>query len=264
MNQLELQMVDHLKYLKTNFGVVEVKAEFEAEGSRLYELMRLKEVATLAGLGLVLKIGGAEAVTDMFYGQSLGATVVVAPMIESGYAMRKYLEAIDKHFDHDLKKNTHLCAMIETYQGYKNMNEILGQKMGHLVKIISVGRVDMSGSLGIAKSDINSDKIYDIAHSIFKKVKELKMKTTMGGGIAKEAIPFITKLIHKKLLDRYETRKIVFDTSKPNKNMEEGIVEANRFELMWLENKKNYYNAMATEDDLRLVMLQSRIPPKKA
>ena len=264
MNQLELKMVEHLKYLKTYFGVVEVKAEFEAEGSRLYELMRLKEIATLAGLGLVLKIGGAEAITDMFYAQSLGTSVVVAPMIESGYAMRKYLEAIQKHFNDDLKKQTQFCAMIETFQGYKNTDEILGQKMGHLIKIISVGRVDMTGSLNIAKTDINCKKIFDIVHTIFKKVKTKKMRTTMGGGIAKEAIPFLSKLISEKLLDRYETRKIVFDTTKKNKNMQEGIVEANRFELMWLENKKNYYNTIATEGDLRLVMLQSRIPPKQA
>lgn len=262
MNLLEQKMVDHLKYLKNDFGVVEVKAEFEAEGSRLYELMRLKEIATLAGLGLVLKIGGAEAITDMFYAKSLGASVIVAPMIESGYAMRKYLEAIDKHFSSDEKKSIEFCAMIETYQAYTNTDSILSQKLGKLVNMIAVGRVDLSGSLEIARTDINCSKILKIVTEVFKKVKSKGIRTTMGGGIAKEAIPFISELISKKLLDRYETRKIVFDGSKKNKNIEEGIVEANRFELMWLENKKNYYDSIATEDDLRLVMLNSRIPPK--
>jgi hypothetical protein len=262
MNQLELKMVDHLKYLKSDFGVVEVKAEFEAEGSRLYELMRLKEIATVAGLGLVLKIGGAEAVTDMFYAKSLGASVIVAPMVESGYAMRKYLEAIDKHFSDDEKKSIEFCAMIETNQAYINMASILDQKLGKLVTMIAVGRVDLSGSLDIARIDINCSQILKIVTDVFTKVKNKGLRTTMGGGIAKEAIPFISQLISKKLLDRYETRKIVFDGSKKNKNIEQGIVEANRFEMMWLENKKNYYDSIATEDDLRLVMLKSRIPPK--
>ena len=67
----------------------------------------------------------------------------------------------------------------------------------------------------------------------------------------------------KKLLDRYETRKIVFDANKTNDSIiQKGIIEANKFELMWLQNKKNYYTNIATEDDLRIVMLNSRVPGK--
>ena len=256
-------MVDHLKKLKRDLGAVEVKAEFEAEGSRLYELMRLKEIATWAGLGLVLKIGGAEAVTDMFYAQNLGIDVLVAPMVESGYALKKYLEAIDKHFSKEMKKATRFCVMIETYQAYKNTDEILKQKLGHLISMVTLGRVDMCGSLDLARVDINCDKILKIATDLFTKAKKKGLKTTIGGGIAKEAIPFIKELVSKKLLDRYETRKIVFDANKTNDSIiQKGIIEANKFELMWLQNKKNYYTNIATEDDLRIVMLNSRVPGK--
>src|SRR3989337_1856962 len=101
MNDLELKMIRLLGDLKKNYGVFEVKAEFEAEASRIEEVMRLKDIAEKADLGIVLKIGGPEAITDMFEAQHIGVTGLVAPMIETPYAMKKYLEAIDYHFPRD-------------------------------------------------------------------------------------------------------------------------------------------------------------------
>ncbi|MBP5620999.1 MAG: hypothetical protein J6X44_03185, partial [Thermoguttaceae bacterium] len=66
MNSLELKMVDALKDMKENHHVIGIKAEFEAEGTRLEEALRLKEVITKAGLDLTIKIGGCEAIKDMY------------------------------------------------------------------------------------------------------------------------------------------------------------------------------------------------------
>ena len=38
-----------------------------------------------------------------------------------------------------------------------------------------------------------------------------------------------------------------------------GIIKANRFELLWLENKKNYYSTICAEDDKRIEMLKKRV-----
>src|SRR3989338_4259506 len=125
MNYLEHKMVALLKDMKKNFHVVDLKAELEAEGARLNELIRLKEIADMADLGLVLKIGGAEAVTDIFEAQKIGISGLVAPMIESPYAMKKYLDSLEKFFPKDTRPDTRFIAMIETIQGYKNSDEIL-------------------------------------------------------------------------------------------------------------------------------------------
>src|SRR5664280_26606 len=72
VNSLERKMVDVLIDLRENHFVNGVKAEFEAEGTRLEEAMRLKEVVSAAGIGLTIKIGGCEALRDMYECRVLG------------------------------------------------------------------------------------------------------------------------------------------------------------------------------------------------
>lgn len=259
MNDIERFLVKLLEDLRDNYGVVEVKAELESEGARLTELMRLKEIIEKARLGLVLKIGGAGAVTDMFTAQYVGVTGLIAPMVESSYALRKYLESIEKHFSIDLRKKIHFGINIETDLGYKNFAEMLNLSNIRVIDTITLGRVDMIGSLNLKREDINSEKIYKIAESIFTKVKKSGMMATMGGGIEVEAIPFVKRLVSKKLLDRIETRKIVFQTPFNFGKLPEGILKAHKFEVLWLKNKRKYYSKIYHEDKQRIKMLRKRI-----
>ncbi len=53
MNRQEFEMIELLKKLKNEYGVIEIKAEFEAEGSRIEELMRLKDVSSYVNLPII-------------------------------------------------------------------------------------------------------------------------------------------------------------------------------------------------------------------
>ena len=79
---LKHRIVDDLKALKQDYGVVSIKAEFEAEGSRKDELIMLRDFVEEVGLGLIIKIGGCEAVHDLDQCKLLDATGIMAPMIE--------------------------------------------------------------------------------------------------------------------------------------------------------------------------------------
>lgn len=257
MNLLEKQMVDQLLLLKEHHNVVGLKAEFEAEGTRLEEAMRLKEVSMKAGLHLTLKVGGCEAIRDMFEAANLGTSHLVGPMVETAYALKKYLGAVKIAFSEDLRKNMSFLINLETITAMRNFDEMLALSEAKELGGIVIGRVDLTGSMGLTREAINSDEVKSLALGAAAKAKAAGKIVVVGGGVSVHSLPFFRSfpLGH---LDRYETRKIVFQCPGALENSEAAFLRAVEFELMWLKNKKNYYTQISREDDVRLVMMEKR------
>lgn len=258
MNNLEKKMVDVLMDLRENHHVIGVKAEFEAEGTRLEESLRLKEVVTKAGLDLTIKIGGCEAIRDMYEARVIGVNTIVAPMVESPYALTKYLKSIKTSFPEEERRSVKFLINIETISGYHAFSEMVNIRDIDDLAGIVLGRVDMTGSLGLTREDVNSDRLFDMTHQLFTKAKEHQLECVLGGGVSAETLPFLRKL-PRGLVDRYETRKVIFGCPGAlDENAEKGILKAVGFELMWLKNKRDFYKGIYEEDRVRIEMLQSR------
>ena len=123
---------------------------------------------------------------------------------------------------------------------------------------VVLGRVDMTGSLGMSREDINEPAIFTMASDLFSRAKAAGLACGMGGGVSAASLPFMREL-PAGCLDRFETRKVIFECPAALENgADAGILKAVGFELMWLKNKRDFYNAISIEDCVRLEMLQSR------
>jgi len=257
MNTLEKQMVDLLVHLREHHHVVGVKAEFEAEGTRLEEAMRLKEVSMQAGLHLTLKIGGCEAIRDMFEAANLGTANVVAPMVETAYALKKYVGAIKVGFPDDVRQDVKFLVNVETITACNNVDEMLALPEAKALDGIVIGRVDLTGSLGLSREAINSEQIKTLALAVAAKAKAAGKIVVVGGGVSFHSLAFF-RSFPEGHLDRYETRKVIFQCPPALDNREAAFLRAVEFELMWLKNKRTYYAQISREDEARLAMMEER------
>jgi len=259
MNVLEFEMIEILKILKDEYGVIEIKAEFEAEGSRIEEMMRLKDVTSSVNLPIILKIGGAEAVTDIYNGIILGVNGLIAPMVETSYAVSKYLGVIENLVQPDNRESIEFAINIETITAVNNIEDIVALENLNFLSSITFGRSDFTQSMGLSKTEVNSDIVYKHVYKIAKIAKEKDLKFAMGGNITKNSIDFIQKLYSESLINKYETRKVVFDACFIEKNPAEGIELALKFELLWLKSKRRFYSKIKEEDEYRISNLKERI-----
>lgn len=255
MNALEHSMYDTLKKLKEEYGILAVKAEFEAEGSRTDELVMLNEIVFRNDMNLYIKIGGCEAVRDLDQCRLLGATGIMAPMIETPFAMRKFCEALQKVFDPEDLKNIDVIINAETVTAYEHFDEILAVGEG-MLDTIAVGRVDLSASAGLSRAEINGEKVYGLTRGFGEKAKEKGVAVGFGGGISFDAIPFVERM--GDLASRFETRKIVFDYENAMRDIRGALTEAIHFEYLYLQNKCEFYGRMAHEDEARMQMMKQR------
>ena len=257
MNNTEKKMVELLVRGKELHGILSVKAEFEAEGTRTDELLRLVDVARAAGLPLTLKIGGCEAIRDLLEAKQIGVKYIVAPMIETAYALSKFIQAKNLVFSPDEQADTEFLVNIETITAFQNIESLLVLAQKNLSGFV-FGRVDFSGSMGLGRDGIESDEITQKILQVSDSAKKYNLDLVVGGAISTAALPALRKVSEIKLT-RFETRKVIFDgTSITSPLIEDALLNAVHFELLWLLNKRDYYSAITNEDRQRIEMLESR------
>ena len=258
MNSIELKMLDILKSLKNDYGVYEIKCEFEAEGTRMEELMRLKDITSSVGLPIILKIGGVEAVTDIYNALAIGVKAIIAPMAETPFALSKFIGIIDKLVPKDNAAELDFAFNMETITCFNNLDAMLALPNLKLVQGMTVGRVDFTGSLGLDRAAVESDEVFNYSAEAFRKARKAGLKNGLGGAISTGSLGFIQRLNEEKLIDKFETRKVVF-RAEAVKYGEAAILKAIEFELHWLTSKRRYYSGIRAEDEHRIGMLEKRL-----
>ena len=247
------QLKDSLEELK-NLGIVGVKQSTEDEGAIYEDISLIRDISRSCGLELNLKIGGCEAKTDISFCNFIKVDGIVAPMIESEFALQKFTESVS-HLE-----DTNFYINIESSVAVDNLEKIIQSSSFDTLKGIVIGRSDLAKSYGYGKEMVDSQKMQDKIYDILKACSKKSPKMTMGGNINKQSIVFIEKLYRENLLHLIETRNIIIDLKKAFSNDLETVLKmALIFESTWLKFKASKYLMHGKEYMDRAKQIEKRI-----
>ena len=251
------KIINYLKKLKKQ-NIVAVKQSLEDEGASFEELTLMRKITKKASLKHNIKVGGCEAKTDIYFCEKLGVDGIVAPMVESNYALRKFMQIISKN------KKQSLYINLESIQAFKNINQMIRTKNFKKLRGIVIGRSDLAGSLNLQKSEVDSKKIFKLVLNLLKKIKRKKVTTKMGGSLTTRSLDFANKLYKMKLLDSVETRNIEIKLSdQVFNNFNKLIIDIFNFELEWIKYKQKKFsktkNVIKNDNLSRIKELKKRI-----
>ena len=166
MNTREFKCASVLIDMVENHGLIGIKTSFEDEGATFNEVIRLKEICNQAKTKLTLKIGGPEASRDIQDSAIIGVKGLVAPMVESGFGLSKFISSVNSNLTKDIVNSLELIINVETIQAYKNIDEILNVKESKDLYAVTVGRVDFVSSMGKDRSFVNSPEMLKMIKDI--------------------------------------------------------------------------------------------------
>lgn len=263
MNYHELESKQILQDLIQKYGSKGLKVSFEDEGITLNELLRVKDICSQLNTHLNLKIGGVEAVRDLKDAMAVGVSKIVAPMVESSFALAKFVNSFKKYVEPYLSECPLLGINIETQQAIENLDQILSAKEAKNISTFTIGRCDLVFSLGKDRTFINDDEVFAVVEKALKKIKKCGFQTVMGGAISIDSIPFIEKLYFEGILDFIETRYVIFDLKDTINQLNEALDYSARFEIEILKGRYSFYQPFLASDIERVKMIEKRLTSSK-
>lgn len=245
-------LIVSLKQLK-DIGVVGIKQSFEDEGVLYDDVVAMRRITELCSLPLYVKIGGCEAKSDINNCIKLGVDTIIAPMIETEFAMTKYLGTVD---DTDTINMMFVC---ETKTAVENIDLLIGVPLSDKLSGLVFGRSDFTKSLGLNKSEVDCEQINNHVEKTLQRAKTKNLTTTLGGNISVNSTTLIKKLYELNLLDKIETRNVVIKLNDSNIcDLTQTIRKVLDFEVNWLEYKSKHYFKVSDDCIHRAGLLKNR------
>ena len=246
-----MELLKKILYELQTLGCSGIKISFEDEGALINEHIMMSTLTHSLNLELSIKIGGCEAKRDIVDCKILDCSSIVAPMIESKFALKKYIDSCTQ-YNTVQEKGFNL----ETINAYNNINEI--KEYFDLINYVTFGRVDFVSSLNKDRTFVDSEEVFNYVSDTFKIAKSYNKKCYLGGAISLGSEDFINKLIKSDLLDKFETRYVIFDGKKVT-DFKKCLYLANVFEVEWMKYVRESYLLSANKDLKRIEMIENRL-----
>lgn len=263
MNKYLINLKNSLEALKKKCSEIEIKAEFESEGSMLIDIAFLNSQCKRYGLPLNVKISGPEALRDIYELSYLDIDGLIVPIVESAFSVQKFRDSLNKVSD--INSAEKLAVLIESTEGIKNISNIVNQ-FGPQINTLIIGRSDLLSSYNLNKKniiEINSKEFLDYVFSNLRLLKKINnpnnISIGLGGKLSVETLNIIeNNTKYSELIDFVETRKVIIPLQIALKD-KDILSLAIDFEKSYLSYKLNYINNLIKTETSRILLLESRL-----
>ncbi len=260
MNKVYETFETSLKDLKKHCPLVQMKAEFESEGSLFYDVTSLTSICKKLGIPINIKVSGFEALRDIYELSYIGVDGVIVPMVESKFGVFKFRKTIENLSGvHSFSK---VSVLVESINGLKNLEEIV-LEFGSTISNLIIGRSDLSSSFRIDSSkdySVDDPQFMEYISNSLSKIRKLgDFKIGMGGKLSLNTLSIISEsTIFQNLLDFVETRKVILPLNQllNNTYLLEKAIDV---EKKYINHKLNFYNSFLKQETSRLLLLESRL-----
>ena len=133
-------------------------------------------------LPVTVKIGGPEARTDIRACMAIGVDGLSAPMIESEYSLRNFINTLKSLYSAPNYTKLRKSMNLGTITGYRNIIEIADSKSFADLQNVTAARSDLSASMDMAPDD---PEVMRVTSQIIRIGKERGKNTSVGGTITK-------------------------------------------------------------------------------
>ena len=243
------------------------------------EDMNFEEIAFLRGLTkdivpLYVKIGGPEARNDIRELIHIGVDALIAPMIESVYALQKFIQSLQELLEPAQYRSIKKGINIETIDAFHKLDEILSAAQTYELDQITAARSDLSASMQSAKRgeregeqkefSANDAEVIANCALIVKGAQEYGIQTSVGGQIEPLSI---TELLRYVQPDFVNSRHMLLCSralqEHPRLTSSEIIIQNLSFECSLYSHLMELFPAKKEHYKKRILALTRRMQKKE-
>ncbi len=224
------QLKQQVKILRTQHGLSSLKAGTEWEDMDYQEIKWLYELGEKQ-LPILVKVAGPEAKVDLRHLKEIGVTGLLGPMIESTYAMEKFIYIAQEHYKNSAKPPM-LTINLETIHTHDQLDTLISSPAFDAVELVVIGRLDLSLSMGI--DDVDDPEVLKVTQNMVNKVRAAGKSVSIGG--------FVNPATAKSICDTFDVNYLntihtLFDLSKID-NVTDAVWKGIEFEIAFYEYLK--------------------------